>query len=347
MKKNYALKISVFLTAFMMSFAMLAQVQKTLIVVGGNVDQPNAEDQVMIDSLEKWVTDVYYLHMDEFNNAIIEELYEEDGYGAEGVIISESINSASVGNFGLDEYPVPSIVLEGVFTGDQSSTEKWPLLLEDGGIWGYGTPEYVDVQWKIVETQHYITENFSNGDIINYAPEEGRGVPYIHGVAVPHQILAVAARENGGNDVPDFVQDEAIAMAELPDQGILYMNVAYTYLAVGTEEFYDILHRGVEYMFDAYADNTSAREISSDNLKLQVYPNPARDKVTVRYSARDKGKASISVINLAGKEVYQKREDAVFGINASKIDAHQFDKGIYMVRVCINDQVSHQKLFVE
>jgi hypothetical protein len=260
MRHNYILSKILMLTFMLASVMVYAQpVERTIIYVGqyeASTTNIRPEDSTAIDSISQWVTPVVFLDQGVFNDAPADSLYGDggDAIGAEGVIISESIGSTSVGNFGLrDNYPVPCITMEGVLTNDPASINKWPLLLEDGGVWGYDPPEDVDVQWRIVEDQHYITEGYTYEQIINYANAASRGVPYLHGIAPSHIILATGAREDGGTANPTYVQDEAIALAYIESPEILYMNIAYTYLGEGvaTTDFYQILHRSVEFMFDA------------------------------------------------------------------------------------------------
>jgi hypothetical protein len=246
MKKLSALKRFSLLALILASAMVFAQPDNDIIIifVGSEASSPTPEDQVAIDSISQWVNVEYY-GAAEFNAATIDDLYSTSGTNAAGIIISESIDSKTVPNFGRrDFYPVPAIVMEGVF-GTPDNEQKWPLLKADGGIWGYDPPEDVDVQWKIADNSNYITQNYSVGDEFNYADSPSRGVPYIHGIDYEHVILATAARESGGDANPTYVHSEAIALGYIIEPEILYMNVAYTYLPVASNEFYDILHRGV------------------------------------------------------------------------------------------------------
>lgn len=352
MKKIYMRKISMTLAAMMVSVLAFAQPvsEKVIIFVGADDGTARAEDQVCIDSLNKWVN-IVYMGSTEFNDASADDLYFSDGgTKAEGIIISESIGSTAVPNFGLrDGYPVPCIAMEGVFTNDPANTEKWPLLLQgdEGGIWGYGAPEDVDVQWRIVEDMHEVTEGLNIGDIINYAPAADRGVPYLFGIDPYHIILATGARTEGGADNPNYMQDKAIALAYIDDPYIIYMNIAYTYLAVATAEYYQILHNSVVFLFDAFPtglDNVRAAE----DFQLSVFPNPAAGRASVSFDAQAGQEVSLKLYSVTGAiagEAY--RGLASGGSQMVELNTADYPSGIYMVEFKAGNENAYTKLVIK
>lgn len=348
MKKKYTLRITSVLALMLATLLVYAQpdVDKTIIFVGADDGTPRAEDQVAIDSVSQWVN-VVYMGSGEFNDASADDLYAEAGHNAKGILISESIGSGSVFNFALrDQYPVPAIAMEAaIFTDDPATEDNWPLLVEGGGIWGYASPEAVDVQWRIADDMHYITENYNIGDVISYSESADRGVPYLHGIAVDHYILATAARTDGG-DVAEFVQDQAIAMAYILDPKILFMNVAYTYFDGGTVDFYNILHRSVKYMFDAHP--VGVDKILTEQFDLSVYPNPASGNAALRFSADAGRNVSVELYSLTGGlvgNVYQGKTAG--GENVIQLNAEDYASGLYLVKLQIDNMVSYAKFVLQ
>lgn len=318
---------------------------KVIIFVGDGATAPTPEDQVCFDSLAQWV-DVIYFGSAEFNATTPDILYGEGStYEAEGIIISESIDSKVVPNFGRrDGYPVPAIIMEGVI-GTPDDEVRWPLLEENGGIWGFGTPEDVDVQWKIVDNTNYVTGVFDLGDVVDYADAPDRGVPYIHGVASDHIILATAVRESGG-DVTDFVQSEAMALGYIVDPSILYMNVAYTYLAAATPEFYDILHRGVQFVFDAIPVGNG--QVKTSEFGLTVYPNPLANEAAIRFSAKAGQEVVVNLYSLIGADlgnIY--RGVTVAGDNEILLNTSEYPAGVYVAELSAGHKVSHAKFVIK
>lgn len=338
------------LTLILGSTTVFAQsVEKILIFVGGQEDSARVEDQVAIDSLTSWGMEIVYMGSTQFNDATVADLYE-GGASADGVIISESIGSTNVPNFGIrDEYPVPIIIMEGVLTNDDASTTKWPLLDAEGGVWGFDPPEDVDVEWEINDTDHYITENYDLGQVIKYAPEKGRGVPYLHGIDPSHQVLAVATRTEGGTDNPTWVKDEAITLAVIEDPAIVYMNVAYTYLAVASVEFYDILHRSVEFISDAIPEPPEPPEGINDienRFELKVFPYGG--EMAVRFKAPAGQSARITMYDMTGKHVANLYEgETVSGYNFASFNAAEYSNGIYIVKMESGNQTLNTKVVIK
>ncbi len=347
MKKRYPFRIT-FMLAFMLASLMVfgQKIPQTIIVVGADADTPRAYDQSLIDSVSNWVEEVVYLGQTAFNDADADDLYTDAGHNADGVIISESIGASNVKNFAqTDNYPVPCITLETTLTND--NVDRWPLLLDepDGGIWGYDPPEDVDMQWRIVNDEHYITEGYNIDDVITYGDiSHGYGVPYVHGIEVEHIILATAVRTDGGSNAT-FNQDQAIACAYLLDPEILYMNVAHEYLSDESAEWYGILKRGVLFLFDNFpedVDPTLAGEIN-----LSVFPNPTAEEATLKFSV-DAGKTvSVDLINVVGGLVGNIHKGvSAGGEKVIPINTTDYASGIYLVKVQIDGQAAYSRLIL-
>jgi hypothetical protein len=245
-----------------------------------------------------------------------------------------------------------SITMEmGVFTNDGATINKWPLLEEDGGIWGYDPPEAVDVQWRIMDDQDSVTKGYSINQIVNYATTAARGVPYLYGLTIPPVILATAARTDGGTANPTFVQDDAIALAYISNPDILIMNVAYTYLAgdVATTDFYYIFHRAVEFMFDAYPQPPiGIDQLSADKINLSILPNPAIDNVTLSFSNEGGKSISVSLISVTGGLIGNIYEGvSVAGNNVININTDDSTPGLYFVKLQIDKSVTYSKLIIK
>lgn len=350
MRKHYTLGMTMVLAFLLVSPLVHAQADsdKIIIFVGQyESNEIRGEDQIALDSIAQWVN-VEFMDSGEFNDARSSELYGEGGKNAVGVIVSESIGSGAVGNFALvDGYPVPVILMEaGMFTDDPASDNKWPLLIEGGGIWGYGSPEAVDVQWQIAEDMHFITDGYNIGDIINYSPSPGRGVPYIHGISPYHVILATASRTEGGSDNETFVQDQAVALAYIEDPAILFMNFAYEYFSDATTEFWDLLHKSVIFMFDAFP--VGFDQILTEEFNLSVFPNPVTSNAAVSFSSEAGQNVSLSLYSLTGAligNVYEGISSA--GENVINLPTEGYVSGLYLVKLQIDNKTAFSKFIVK
>jgi hypothetical protein len=70
----------------------------------------------------------------------------------------------------------------------------------------------------------------------------------------------------------------------------------------------------------------SAEEYKLENQNLSIYPNPAKDKISI-YS--DSTVEKVLVYNIFGKLVYKSSKDS----KNLTVDISNFSKGIYLVKV--------------
>lgn len=81
-------------------------------------------------------------------------------------------------------------------------------------------------------------------------------------------------------------------------------------------------------------------EVSSIDNQLLLYPNPAKDLVTI--TKLPYSKTYIKVFDLSGKEVFTKHINA----ETTTINTTNFANGVYLVRINYNGNVAHKKLVV-
>ncbi|MEO8759808.1 MAG: choice-of-anchor V domain-containing protein [Bacteroidia bacterium] len=81
---------------------------------------------------------------------------------------------------------------------------------------------------------------------------------------------------------------------------------------------------------------------------LTVYPNPATDNLRISYTLRERGNVSIKLYNLNGELVSNLlNETQDVGIQNNDVRLPEgLAKGLYMVKLSINGQLSTQKLMV-
>ncbi len=88
---------------------------------------------------------------------------------------------------------------------------------------------------------------------------------------------------------------------------------------------------------------TSARTQKVNNSLLSVYPNPAKDQINLDLSSMGASNASVKIMNANGMVVY---EGSVSGTTEA-INTSSFNKGIYVVQVSNETQVSNKKIVIE
>ena len=73
---------------------------------------------------------------------------------------------------------------------------------------------------------------------------------------------------------------------------------------------------------------------------LDVYPNPANNSITYQFDQSLDGKAIISIVDIAGRQVYTEQVDAVKGVNQVTTNISQLASGVYYLRISKADSVS-------
>ncbi len=88
------------------------------------------------------------------------------------------------------------------------------------------------------------------------------------------------------------------------------------------------------------SSNCSVLDVIKFNIdKINIYPNPAKDKIHV--SNIDAVSAEIRIFNVLGKQVFYQSK-----IREKTIDVSSFNKGIYIVKLDIDGKTKTQKLVI-
>jgi len=98
--------------------------------------------------------------------------------------------------------------------------------------------------------------------------------------------------------------------------------------------------------------NTGINEIDRDNSGFNVYPNPATQSTTIRYTITVKDFVDISIYNLCGQKVKsfvstkQSAGDYSVNWNTDTDNGQKVSEGIYFCRINIAGQVKEAKIIV-
>ena len=90
----------------------------------------------------------------------------------------------------------------------------------------------------------------------------------------------------------------------------------------------------------AFSSANSADAVSpkANDSKAFAYPNPARNSVTVNFSAMQNGKYIFELSELNGKTLLHKEMNALKGSNNTRIDVSGLARGIYFINVISPDK---------
>ena len=84
-----------------------------------------------------------------------------------------------------------------------------------------------------------------------------------------------------------------------------------------------------------------------NNLGFEVYPNPAKDAVSIKFNEAINNGLTWSLIDIAGRVVLSNKLNSVSSGQTERINIENLNKGIYMLRVNSNAGTHIEKLIVE
>ncbi|MCX6275216.1 MAG: T9SS type A sorting domain-containing protein [Bacteroidetes bacterium] len=86
---------------------------------------------------------------------------------------------------------------------------------------------------------------------------------------------------------------------------------------------------------------------SASGLNAQVYPNPATEKATVKFSATTAAQYHLNMTDVIGRNVLSTDGTASEGINMVDLDLNNLAKGVYMLNIISGDNNEQIRVVVE
>ena len=80
---------------------------------------------------------------------------------------------------------------------------------------------------------------------------------------------------------------------------------------------------------------------------LNVYPNPATDRLTVEFSLPQAERVTVQLLDLTGKVLRQSTEEGIDGVNQVRLDLDGVAKGLYLLEVNTPNGKSVRKVNVQ
>ncbi len=81
-------------------------------------------------------------------------------------------------------------------------------------------------------------------------------------------------------------------------------------------------------------------------LQIVVYPNPAKSDFTLSINNADNKQADIVVFDPLGKLVAQRKVNLATGENSTHFDSDEWPRGIYHIRIIIDDADSFENTVI-
>jgi Tfp pilus assembly ATPase PilU len=73
--------------------------------------------------------------------------------------------------------------------------------------------------------------------------------------------------------------------------------------------------------------------VGADAMATTVYPNPARENVTVQFNSTTESNYTIQLTDITGRVVYAYSGDAQIGLNSREINLSEVQSGVYLVKI--------------
>jgi len=102
----------------------------------------------------------------------------------------------------------------------------------------------------------------------------------------------------------------------------------------------------VDFLLNMSFEETSGIEENGLASSLSVYPNPTNGKFTVSIANAEATDMTVELVNISGQVVYRNEVKAVYSYNED-IDASDFAKGVYYLKVNNGEEVQVEKIVVQ
>jgi hypothetical protein len=118
-------------------------------------------------------------------------------------------------------------------------------------------------------------------------------------------------------------------------------------LHIGTPEFWSLLKRGCDWTYDEMEEEPSAvMDVRKESFELFAYPNPAVDRLLIRFNAPRAGEAVATMYSMTGQRVASVNKSAVEGKNFIELRASDYAAGVYHIGLEMNGRTEYLKVVI-
>jgi hypothetical protein len=280
----------------------------------------------------------------------------------EAMLANETVDSKVMGKHAEDGYPLPCIMLEGFAVATGSDRWEW---IDDNTTELYQTPggsgTADDQIFVVKDNSHYITEEYQVGDQI---PWSSATDPSVLTEICPISIKEVNVDYDGKLGQMKSHESQAgfwnmVSVDDVAGNGnrLLYWGINSNGLngleAVGgapehygTPAFFHLIKRSVEWVLGA-GPAVAVEEFRSSPFELVAFPNPASERLTVRFRATAGADATATLYNVAGQAMDAFTRMTVDGNNFLFLDAGNYPAGIYHLHLDVDGQAAVTKVVIQ
>ena len=97
----------------------------------------------------------------------------------------------------------------------------------------------------------------------------------------------------------------------------------------------------------ASSQRMTAEATLSSEMRFNIYPNPATDRLSIQYQQTVAGQAMVSIVNTSGQSVYVRVFDSNDGARQADIDLSGYCAGIYFVNFKNDEHNITRKIIIQ
>jgi len=130
--------------------------------------------------------------------------------------------------------------------------------------------------------------------------------------------------------------------------GISNLELAYSFVDVNPKEGHNYYRLR---QIDLDGKSTYSKQIdlvvNSNGSVVNVYPNPAKDNVTIDYASNSNASLSLQIIDMSGRVIKQVQTKVALGNNAMIISLDGVSAGMYQLQLIENNRLTHVQKFIK
>ena len=179
----------------------------------------------------------------------------------------------------------------------------------------------------------------NNGNFVNYHTQsthkDDDGCASGGGMDDRFDFILMSESIYGGRDHIKYVNGSYKALGQ--DGRHFNQNINYLTNTAVSKEVADALYGNSDHlpviMKLAVGGNIGVNELSANELQYDLYPNPANDKIYLRFYQDNIGKANLMLFNTLGQVSYSDDILVAGGVDEHMIPVANLPKGVYFLRI--------------
>ena len=283
-----------------------------------------------------------------------------------GLVIGAGVGSSWVNNFAKDGYPLPCVTMQ--HDGPRSGKWGWVGTDKDNNlemnVVKTATDTPVDsIKMQITNINHYVTNVYQLGELVEWNTEyadagdewsDSEVKSYNLTDSIPEAIPLGRIPVDGSALTSWWAIPAGSSVRSLTPDGysrvtlenrIVYLGVYGNGLLYAADAFDVILVRSLEWVLGAAPD--AIDNVGKATSDVILYPNPAIDQATLRFTLAQKEEVSLTLYTMMGQKIeIQQKQLMMSGTNEINIATSALDRGLYIYRLNIGSKSVTGKMSV-